>query len=153
MRPILLGIAAIAIGGAAAPTARLAPGLWRVDTVPVGATLDGRPLGDLPYTANGPQSVCMSPAEAVDPARWFTRDSGTGCAVSRGAIVNGRVDIRGNCPGQAAGDAPGTVQLTGTWTPDRYDLRFATTTVGENGKMGFTGTIAGRRVGACPAAK
>ena len=151
MRPILLGIAAVVLAGATTTPAGLVPGLWRVENVPTGATLDGRALGDLPYTATGPQDVCMSPADAADPVRWFTRDSGTGCAVSQGSIADGRVDIRARCPGQAAGDAPGTVHLSGTWAHDRYALRFSTVTVGDNGRMGFTGTITARRVGNCPA--
>lgn len=153
MKPILLSIAALLLVGGAPPSATLRPGLWRYDNVPTGASLDGRALGDLPYTPAGPQEVCMSPAEAADPARWFLRDSGTGCSVTRAVVAGGAVDIAATCPGQAAGDAPGTVHLTGTWSADRYALRFATTTIGENGTMGFTGTIAGRRVGACPAAK
>lgn len=150
MKPILLALAAATLTGAATPPTRLSPGEWQIENVPVGASLDGRALGDLPYTPGAPQRVCLSAADAVDPARWFLRDSGKGCTIAERSIAGGRVAIAATCPGQAAGDAPGTVHLTGTWAPGRYDLRFATTTVGENGTMGFTGTITGRRLGACP---
>lgn len=134
---------------AAAP-AGLRPGLWQVYSAPTGATLDGKPLRDLPYNSQaGPRAICVGADEARDIG-WLTRDFAPGCAVTRRSLAGGRVGIDATCPPQAPGLARGAVHLAGTWSPGRYALRFATTNPSENGVMGFTGTMTGRRVGGCP---
>jgi hypothetical protein len=136
---------------AAAP-AGLRPGLWHVTSTPGQASLDGRPLGDLPYTPpTAPDAVCLTPAQARDVATWLARDVTTGCTLNRQTTARGRIAIGGTCPPQAPGLARGTVRLTGSWSPDRYSLRFATMNPGENGVMGFTGAVEAKRVGDCPA--
>ena len=50
----------------------------------------------------------------------------------------------------SAGLPRGAVRLTGRWTGTGYALRFSTTNPSENGVMGFTGAMTGRRVGPCP---
>lgn len=138
--------------GAAAPSS-FRPGLWTIASAPTGASLDGRPLTDLPYRAPaGPGAVCLSAAEAQGLG-WLTRDLAPGCAITRGALGgDGKVDVEARCPPQAPGLARGTVRLTGRWTPTGYDLSFATANPSENGVMGFTGTMTGRRTGDCPPA-
>ncbi len=137
---------------AAAP-AGLTPGLWRITSVPGTATLNGQPLGDLPYTppASPPAPICVTATQAQDPQAWLaSRHMPDGCTVTSHATVRGRVEIAGTCPPQAPGLARGTVRLTGRWTPTSYDLRFATINPSENGVMGFSGVITGKRVGDCP---
>lgn len=135
---------------AAAP-AGFTPGEWRTASAPGTATLDGRPLGDLPYSGPAaPGRVCLTAAEAADPERWLTRELAQGCTVTRRSFADGRVDIAATCAPQAPGLARGTVRLTGRWTPTGYAVRFTTTNPSENGVMGFTGTMTGRRVGPCP---
>ena len=137
---------------AATPAAGLRPGLWQVATSPGTATLDGRPLSDLPYTApTAPDQVCLTAAQAAAPAAWFAHDAAAGCTFTRERIAGGKIDMAGTCPPQAPGLAGGTVHLTGSWQADRYTLRFATINPGENGRMGFTGTTIARRVGDCAA--
>lgn len=148
-RPFLAGSVSLLLG-AANPPATLQPGLWRYDNVPRTATLDGRRLADLPYTPSGPQTVCLTPAEAAAPARWFARDSGNDCSFTRTSIAGGKVDIVGTCPASEPGFDRGSVRLTGRWTPTAYTIRFATLTHGDNGRMGFDGTMTGRRIGDCP---
>lgn len=139
----------LTLAAASAPV-QLKPGLWRIDNVPQSASLDGRPLHDLPFVQPEPEMVCMDTAAARQPTRWFTRDSDPSCTFTRHDVAGGRVDIAGTCP-SADGKAPGTVRLTGAWTPVGYRLRFATVANGENGRMGFGGTLAGMRIGECPA--
>lgn len=149
MRP-LLALAPLLL--LAASHAGFTPGLWQLTSAPGAATLDGKPLGDLPYTAPAaPEQVCATAAELSDPAAWLSRGVAQGCSFSRRQVAGGRVDMAGTCPPQAPGLARGAVRLTGRWTPTRYDLRFTTTNPSENGVMGFTGTMTGRRTGACPA--
>ena len=135
----------------AATPAGFTPGLWQITSAPGVATLDGQPLGDLPYTPpTAPESVCVPAGELRDPAAWLSRTVAEGCTLTRRSIARGRVDIAGACPPQAPGLRPGAVRLTGRWTPGAYDLRFVTTNPSENGVMGFTGTLTGKRIGDCP---
>lgn len=146
LRPIL----ALMLLAATAPAA-FQPGQWQVATAPGTATLDGKPLGDLPYSGpDAPDSFCLAAAQAADPAAWLARDIAPGCTLTRRVIAGGRVDLAGTCPPQAPGLPRGTVRLTGRYSPTGYALRFVTTNPSENGVMGFTGTMTGKRVGECP---
>jgi hypothetical protein len=145
----VLPLLALPLIAASGPVA-LKPGLWRIVNTPERATLDGRPLADLPFTQPVPEKVCLSSAHAADPAGWFTRDSAPTCTYRQRAIVGGRVAIVGTCPAEEAGQPAGSVRLTGTWTPTGYRLRFATVANGANGRMGFDGTLVGTRIGDCP---
>lgn len=146
---LMIGATLLLLTAAATPTS-LRPGLWQIASTPGTASLDGRPLGDLPYTPpTGVDTICLTPAAARDPARWLARDAAAGCILSRRSAAGGRVDMAGTCPPQAAGLTPGTVRITGRWTPTSYALRFATQNPSENGRMGFTGTLTGKRIGDC----
>ncbi|HEU0045128.1 DUF3617 domain-containing protein [Sphingomonas sp.] len=135
---------------AAASPAGFTPGLWQVTSAPGTATLGGRSLGDLPYDAPAtPGEVCLSAADAANGA-WLARDLGPGCTLTSRKLVKGRIDLAGTCAPQAPGLARGTVRITGRWTTTSYDLRFTTRNPSENGVMGFTGTMSGKRIGACP---
>ena len=133
----------------AAVAPALQSGRWQVTSAPTGATLDGRPLGDLPYTPPAPQSLCLTATDAADPAAWLARDAAKGCALTTRTLAGGRVELSGTCPPSAKGLTRGTVRITGRWTPTSYDLRFVTTNPSENGVMGFSGAMTGRRIGAC----
>ena len=152
---LLLAAPLLLLAAASPPSFR--PGLWQVSSAPGTAALNGKPLGDLPYTPpTAPGSICLSPADAGDArADWLTRDLAPGCTITRSSRANGRVDVTATCPPQAPGLARGSVRLTGRWTPTSYDLRFATANPSENGVMGFTGSMTGKRVGDCvnPAAR
>lgn len=142
-------LAALLLLAATAP-APLQPGRWEVTSTPTGASLDGRPLGDLPYTPpTAPDTACLTPEAAADPAAWIARDVAQGCTLTRRIVRNGRIDLTASCPPQDAGLARGTVRLTGRYTADSYHLRFVTANPSENGVMGFTGTVSATRVGAC----
>ena len=102
MRTLLLLLTA-AIG-----PATFQPGQWQIATAPGTATLNGRSLGDLPYTGPAaPEAICLTSAQASDPAAWLARDLPTGCTLTRRSIANGRVDVTGTCPAQAEGLARG----------------------------------------------
>lgn len=136
----------------AATPAGFTPGLWQITSTPTGATLNGRPLTDLPYTPPTTPSapICMTAAQARDPAVWLANGNmPQGCTATSRSIARGRIAIAGTCPPQAPGLARGTVKLSGSWSPARYSLRFATQNPSENGVMGFSGTVEARRVGDC----
>lgn len=147
MRRLAASLALILL--AAAPATPLRPGLWQVESAPQAATLDGRKLGQLPYAAPPPQTICLTPAEAADPAGWLARDSAE-CTLTRRKVTGGAVAISGTCPSPDAGRPRGTVRMTGRVAATSYALRFATIVNGENGRMGFDGTMTGKRVGDCP---
>ena len=135
---------------AAAPAAPLRPGLWRFTNTPGAATLDGRVMRELPVSPATSEDVCLTPTDAAQPARWLARDVMGDCTLTRTAVARGAVNVTGTCPSQGDGLAPGTLRLTGRYTATSYDLRFATIANGENGRMGFAGAMAGKRVGDCP---
>ncbi len=147
--PRLLLFAAL-IFLAAAPSTPLRPGLWRFTNTPGAATLDGRALHELPVGPATSEDVCLTPADAAAPARWLARDVMGDCTLTRTGVARGLVAVAGTCPSQGDGLAPGTLRLTGRYTATSYDLRFATIANGENGRMGFAGAMAGKRVGDCP---
>lgn len=145
-----LAVPALLLAAAASP-AGLRPGRWLVRSAPAAATLDGRPLGDLPYRAPAePEYVCLDAAHAADPAGWLTHDAAANCTLTRRSLAGGRVDLSGTCAPVIDGASRGTVHYRGRWTPTSYRIHFATTTASENGTMGFTGCLTGRRIGECP---
>ena len=126
------------------------PGRWLVESAPGTASLDGRPLTDLPYQAPAaPRAICLTADAARDPVAWLAGDTGKGCTFEQRTMAGGRIDLRGTCPPPAEGAPAGTIRLTGRWTPTSYRVRFVTTNPSENGVMGFSGTLSGRRVGDC----
>lgn len=137
---------------AAAGSATPQPGLWEVTSAPQEATLNGRPLGDLPYTpTTAPDRLCLTAADLADPAALVARQAPPGCEVKRRSRTAYGVMLTGTCPPQADGLARGSFRLTGSWTRGSYSVRFITANPSENGVMGFSGSVDARRVGACPA--
>ena len=136
---------------AAAPAATPRPGLWELSSAPQQATLNGRPLGDLPYTPpTAPDRQCLAAADLADPVALVEKQAPPGCTVTHRTASAHGVTMTGACPPQTEGLASGTFRLTGTWTQASYSVRFTTANPSENGVMGFTGRVDGRRVGACP---
>ncbi|MES2753366.1 MAG: DUF3617 family protein [Pseudomonadota bacterium] len=143
----LLAVPLLLAAGAPAPV--LQPGLWEIAGEPGVASLDGKPLADLPYTSKPPERVCLTAAEASAPAKWLARDTPGDCTITAAKLTRGKVDIRGTCPPPDEDRRAGSLRLTGRYTATGYDLRFATTAHGDNGTMGFSGRLTGKRVGAC----
>ena len=136
---------------AAATPVALRPGLWAVTSAPVQATLEGRKLDDLPYTApETPETECLASPAALAPAALVERQVPTGCTVIHRTTARDHITLAGTCRPQATGLAPGSFALTGHWTAEHYSVRFTTTNPSENGRMGFTGVIEGKRIGTCP---
>ncbi len=126
----------------------LEPGLWEQRNDPGAASLAGRPLNDLPLDAIKADRICLTPADAADPAKWLSRDTAADCTLTRSAVAKGLVDIAGTCQAEE-GRKPGTVTLTGRYERDAFDIAFSTTTDTAQGSMAFSGRMRGRRVGAC----
>ena len=132
----------------AAGDAPLTAGLWEIRNTPGVATLDGRPLNELPLSPIKSETICIPAAEAKDPVRFLTRDMGEDCKVANGVVKAGSVAIAGSCPNQLEGP-DGSFEISGKLGPASYEVDFATTAVGDNGKMTFSGKMTGRRVGDC----
>ncbi|WP_419808454.1 DUF3617 domain-containing protein [Sphingomonas sp.] len=148
---MLRPIAALVLLAAAAPSSAPVPGLWQVVSTPGTATLDGRPLADLPYTPSSPDEPrCLTSAMLHDPVALVVAQTPDGCEQTGRVRTRSGVRITGTCRPQAPGLARGSYTLDGRWTRDRYTVRFTTSNASENGTMGFSGTIAAKRVGDCP---
>jgi hypothetical protein len=80
--------------------------------------------------------------------RYLTRDMGEDCTVATGSVAGGKVSIGGSCPNQLEGP-DGIFEIGGTITASSYEVDFATTAIGDNGKMTFSGKMTGRRIGDC----
>lgn len=135
---------------AAAADTPVGAGLWETRNTPGVATLDGRALGELPIGDIKTDTVCLSASAAADPVRFLARDLPEGCTVISGKASRGIVKISGTCPNQLEGP-DGTFTLVGRYGRDSYDVDFATTAIGNNGTMTFSGKMLGTRVGACGA--
>ena len=135
-----------------ATNASLEPGMWEMRNTPGVATLDGQALDELPIGPIKTQTICLAARDAANPLRLLTRDLGQDCAVARATIAHGKVRIGGTCPNQLEGP-DGSFELTGTLGRDSYQVDFATSAVGDNGRMTFSGRMTGRRVGACPSGR
>lgn len=136
----------VAAAGGAAPQA----GLWELTSAPQQASLNGRPLGDLPYTPSIPERRCLAASDLGDPVALVAGQTPPGCVVTRRSATAQGAVITGTCPPPAAGLPRGNFRLTGRWDRDSYSVRYTTANPSENGVMGFAGRIDARRVGACP---
>jgi hypothetical protein len=128
----------------------MVPGLWELRNVPGVATLDGRPLAELPIGPIKTQRLCIAPGAEARQVRFLTRDLGADCKVAAATLASGKVRISGTCANASEGPA-GSFLITGIAGRDRYAVHFQTTAIGENGRMTFSGRMSGRRVGNCPA--
>ncbi|HWH22684.1 MAG TPA: DUF3617 family protein [Allosphingosinicella sp.] len=140
--PILL----LLLGSADAP---IEAGLWEIRNTPGVATLDGQVLNELPIGPIEAERICVSAEQAVKPSAFFSRDMDPACVLKKASTAGGRVDIGGTCPNQLEGPE-GSFELKGSYDSNSYDIHFATVAFGDNGRMGFTGRLTGKRVGACP---
>lgn len=140
--PLLL----LLVGGAT--RSALDPGLWELRNSPGVATLDGRALKDLPLGPIKTDRICLTASQAASPAQFLIRDLGQACTVETSTVARGRLRIAGRCPNQVEGP-DGRFELNGRYRRNSYDVRFATTATGENGRMTFSGRMTGKRVGAC----
>ena len=137
LAPLLLGAA----------DTQLAPGLWELINTPGVAALDGHELDDLPLGPSRTQQVCLTAAEAADPARFFARDTEADCRITRASVAGGTVEIEGACPSAEGND--GVVKLSGRYGTDGYDIDFSSRAEDFQGVMTFSGKLTGRRVGDC----
>jgi hypothetical protein len=136
--PLLLGAA----------DTTLAPGLWEVINTPGVATLDGHELDDLPLGPIKTQQICLTPALAADPARFFARETEADCRITSASVAGGRIEIVGACPNPEEGNE-GEVKLSGRYGRDTYEIDFASKAEDFQGVMTFSGKLTGRRVGSC----
>lgn len=123
-------------------------GRWDIRNTPGVATLDGRALSELPIGEIKTQSTCLPNLDAGGLARFLTSDLGESCKIVSSTVGGGKLMIAGTCPNELEGpDA--TFQLTGKYARDGYAIDFATTAVGNNGRMTFSGQMTGKKTGSC----
>lgn len=127
----------------------LAPGLWETRNAPGTASLDGRALNELPLPPLEPERVCLSPTDAADPARFLVGATAPDCRITSSTWGGGRARVEASCSSPDGGK-DGNMVITGRYEVDRYVIDFDTTAYGDNGRMGFTGKLIGRRLGDCP---
>lgn len=148
----LLAVAALAgCVSTAISVGPLSPGLWEISNRPGRASLDGRELHELPLPPQKPERICLTAAQAADPASFLAGTSGAECKTGKVAMAEGKVRIEASCANPDGG-RDGTMLLAGRYGRQSYAIDFATTAYGDNGTMGFSGKLIGRRVGDCPAA-
>ncbi len=133
--------------GAAEPG--LEGGQWEVRNTPGVATLDGRSLSELPIGPIKTETMCLAGLDSAGLARFLVGDLGEDCTIATSSVRGGKVRIAGSCPNQLEGP-DSSFELTGRYDGDSYSVNFATAAVGDNGRMTFSGTMTGRKTGACP---
>ena len=152
IKALLLLAPASLLCAAASSEVALSPGLWQIMNTPGQATLDGRNLTELPLSVLKPERICLSPAQARDPATFLPGDIRPDCRITESTAAAGKLRIRAVCPGEGGfGDA--TLSLDGRFDKDDYEVRFETASHGDNGRMTFSGKLTGRRIGKCRAPK
>jgi hypothetical protein len=145
---LALALLAGALLAGASGATTLAPGMWEIMNRPGVATLDGRELSDLPLPELEPERLCLSAAQAADPATFLPGDTAEGCRITSASTSGGEVKIAGTCP-SADGGKDGSLLLAGRYERDRYEVDFETVAYGNNGRMSFSGKLEGRRIGDC----
>jgi hypothetical protein len=149
---LALAAVAVAAGCATVPSpagSPLAPGLWETRNRPGVATLDGRARNELPLPPLEPERVCLSPADVADPGLFLAGATAPGCRITGSSWAGGRARVEASCPSPDGGK-DGKMVLTGRYAADRYAIDFNTRAYGDNGRMGFSGKLIGRRLGDCP---
>jgi hypothetical protein len=135
----------LALASDAAP---LESGAWEILNTPGVASLDGQVLNELPIEPVKSTRICVTPKDAANPAAFFNRDMDPACSITKSSASGGSVHIAGTCPNQLEGP-DGQFELKGKFDNRSYDIEFATTAFGDNGKMTFSGNLQGRYVGSC----
>ncbi|HEY0013489.1 MAG TPA: DUF3617 domain-containing protein [Allosphingosinicella sp.] len=127
------------------------PGLWEVMSEVLSASQPGMPL-ELAERMKGPRGTvrhCITPAQAArsDAAFVAGRRSGQ-CSYSDFAMRDGR--IAGTMACRAADGAETRARMSGTYTPEGFDMRMDMQTPGFGGAaLAVVVRQSGRRVGDC----
>ena len=148
--PVLLLTAAFA--GQSGPA--IEAGQWEWSTDFTSIRIEGNPEMEqsMQEQVTAPPTVqthCVTAEEAANPVASLAgarRD--TGCVYTEALFADGRVRLRGVCPGPG-GEGELRVSWIGSYTPTRMEGEFVTETKGTT-PIRLTSTMAGRRVGACP---
>ena len=127
------------------------PGLWEVSSEVLSATQPGMPV-ELAERMKGPRAAarhCITPAQAARPDAAFLAGRRSGqCSYSDFAMRGGR--IAGNMACHAADGAETRARMSGTYTPEAFDMRMDMETAGfGNGTLAVVVRQSGRRVGEC----
>ena len=149
--PPAVAVATFALAAAHPAEPALAPGLWETVNTPGVASLDGMELNDLPLFEIQTDEVCLTAADASDPATFLAGSTRPGCRIVKSRIEGARVDVKAVCPSEDGG-ADGSLTLAGELARESYRIEFQSVAFGDNGQMGFSGTLAARRIGDCEGA-
>ena len=149
MRRILkVGIAAsifVPVAAMAGDTVQLTPGRWEVTTTFLSVLLDGQPVPNNIFK-NQIAFNCISPAFAVEPARYFLEpDSKKDCKPA-GTVVDGRIAMAGACHmpfGEMMASGVGTYQ------PRSYEIIMKADAAMGGKPLVMNFALRGKYVGAC----
>ena len=129
----------------------LSAGRWEQVLKGTSASVAGKALPEAIATSgNKTKFSCISPEEALDPARFFKRSGAAGadCSEPVGTVADGRVSLKATC--QPKNGKPSlTAALAGTYSADNYHLDGEATMPTPQGNLVMKMTIDARHVGAC----
>ena len=146
----LIGAVALMVpfAAVAADTPEINAGRWEEVMTMTSVTVGGNsvPLSALPDGSKS-RFVCISPEEAIDPAKHFLSVNENSKCTPNGMVAGGQINVIGQC----SSDKFERMIITGNGT---YDLSTYVVSAKMTGELKqrpivITMTVKGRRVGAC----
>ena len=127
------------------------PGSWEVRSEVLSASQPGMPV-ELAERMKGPRAAarhCITPAQAARPDAAFLAGRRSGqCSYSDFAMRGGR--IAGTMVCRAADGAETRARMSGTYTPEAFEMRMDMETPGfGNATLAVVVRQSGRRIGDC----
>ncbi|HZF94578.1 MAG TPA: DUF3617 domain-containing protein [Allosphingosinicella sp.] len=128
------------------------PGLWEVSSEVLSARQPGMPV-EIAERMKGPRGAarhCITPAQAARPDAAFLAGRRSGqCSYSDFAMRGGRIGGQMAC--RAFDGAETRARMSGTYTPEAFDMRMDMETPGfGNATLAVVVRQSGRRIGECP---
>jgi len=92
---------------------------------------------------------CLTPEEVKKPKEDMFSGGDKACKYDHFAMGNGKIDITMSC----GGEQPRTMQMSGTYSPDEYQMKVASQGQGKSGPGAMTMQMemAAKRIGECTA--
>ena len=146
----LIGAVALMVpfAAVAADTPEIKAGRWEEVMTMTSVTVGGNsvPLSALPDGSKS-RFVCISPEEAVDPAKHFLSVNENSKCTPNGMVAGGQINVIGQC----SSDKFERMIITGHGTYDlsTYDVSAKMTGELKQRPIVITMTVKGRHVGAC----
>lgn len=149
MHALLAAALMVPVAATASDSVQMKAGRWQESSTITSVTIDGRAMPlELLQNAIEPSFTCITPEQALDPARYFT-DQGpdVDCETPRGSVAGGRIALASTC--RFGDNGPSQVAVTGTYSPDAYRVAVRTDGTMNGRPMAVQMTIDGRFTGPC----